>query len=87
MAAASRELELEMEKEAGTKRQRVQLDFLPDAYARLAELRALSHARSIPDLIRTALRVYEWYLTRKLEGYKLQLVAKDGKVVPVDLML
>jgi hypothetical protein len=68
-------------------RRRVQLDFLPDAHDRLNELKKLSKTSSTPELVRTALRLLEWYLIRtKQDGYSLQLV-KDRKIIGVDLGL
>ena len=68
------------------KRPRVQLDFTPEAYDRVKELVQMSRADSIPDMFREALRLYEWYQTRKKEGYKIQL-EKDGEKIEVDLGL
>jgi hypothetical protein len=66
------------------KRPRVQLDFTPAAYDKLNDLVRSSGAESIPDMFRDALRLFDWYQTRKQEGYRLML-EKDEKMTLVDL--
>lgn len=66
-------------------RHRLQLDFSPGAYKRLRELRDKADARSNADLVRNALRLYEWYLNAKLENYKINLV-KNGETKEVEIM-
>lgn len=73
-----------LDDEAWPKRPRVQLDFTRPAFKRLRELKDLAGLRSLPDVFREALRVYEWYLIRKSEGYRLQIM-KDGRTTDVDL--
>jgi hypothetical protein len=67
------------------KRPRVQLDFTPEAYERIKELKTMARADSIPDMFRDALRLFEWYQVRKKEGHRF-LVQKDGKPVEVNLV-
>ena len=68
------------------KRYRVQIDFAPAAYKRLAELQELAKVDSNTDLFHNALRLYEWYLKKTAEGYKLG-VSKDGERTEVELVL
>ena len=68
------------------KRHRVQFDFTPEAYERFTELRKLARVDSNADLLRNAFRVYEWYLKKMAEGYRLGL-SKDGERTEVELIL
>jgi hypothetical protein len=66
--------------EAGTGRQRLQLDFSADAFKRIEDLRVLSHASSKAEVVRNAIRLYDWYLnTVKQRDAKLQVV--EGNTV------
>ena len=53
---------------------RVQLDFSDEAKRRLDEIRALSGDKSNVELIRDALRVYEWLLNVRKFGKQLEVV-------------
>ena len=72
--------------ETHTPRQRVQLEFTPEAFSRLRQIRDLANASTNAEVVRNALRVYEWFLTQRAEEYKLQLV-KDNQVKEVELVL
>jgi hypothetical protein len=67
-------------------RQRVQLEFTPDAMDRLRQIRELASATTNAEVVRNALRVYEWFLKQKAEDYKFQLI-KDDQVKEVELVL
>lgn len=69
--------------EAG--RQRVQLDFTPEALERLREVKELAGAKTNAEVVRNAIRLYEWFLRQQQENYKLQLV-RDDKVKEVEIM-
>jgi hypothetical protein len=58
-------------------RHRVQLDFSAQAYEKLVELRKKSDLKSNAEVVRNALRLYEWFLQQKREGYALQIVRND----------
>jgi hypothetical protein len=66
-------------------RQRVQIDLLPAVYDRVFELQVVNNLDSVRTVFREAFRFYEWYTLRKLQGWKIQLVHKDGRVADVDL--
>jgi hypothetical protein len=66
-------------------RRRLQLDFSPEAYTRLLELREEAEARTNTEVVRDALRLYEWFLEQKREHYRIQLV-KDDTVKEVELL-
>ena len=69
-----------------SRRQRVQLDFSQEAYDRLTEIKKLADARTNAEVVRDALRLYEWFLRRKREGYAVQLT-KDDAVKEVELVI
>ena len=78
-----RESEMNLKQE---RRQRVELDFSRDAYDRLRQIRGLAGAKTNAEVVRNALRVYEWYLNQKRAKHKLQVVA-DDTVREVELLL
>lgn len=67
-------------------RQRVQLDFTPEALERLRQIKDMAEAKTNAEVVRNALRLYEWFLRQKQENYKLQLV-KDNMVKEVEIVL
>jgi hypothetical protein len=67
-------------------RQRVQLDFTPEAIDRLREIKELAGAKTNAEVVRNALRLYEWFLRQKKENYTIQLV-KDNWVKEVEIIL
>ncbi len=69
-----------------TSRQRVQLEFTPEALDRLRQIKELANASTNAEVVRNALRVYEWFLKQKAEEYKFQIV-KDNQVKEVELVL
>lgn len=58
-------------------RRRVQIDFSPAAYARLDSIRERSEAQSNAETVRNALRLYDWFLRQRDEGYEVRLVKGD----------
>ena len=69
------------------RRRRVQLDLLPDVYDRVVELQLANGFDSVRSVFRQAFRLYEWYTTRRSQGWTIQLVHQDGRVAIVDLGL
>ena len=67
-------------------RQRVQLDFTPEAFTRLQEIKTMADVKTNAEVVRNAIRLYEWFLRQKQDHYKFQLV-KDKKVKEVELVL
>lgn len=68
---------IDADKSSG-ERQRVQLDFSPQAYQKLLHIREIADARSNAEVVRNALRIYEWFLDQKRANHKLQLVTDDS---------
>ena len=65
-------------------RHRLQLDFSPEAFERLMMIRERSEARTNAEVVRNALRLYEWFLEQKDQDYRIQLV-KDDTAKEVEL--
>ena len=58
-------------------RRRVQIDFSSTAFARLEGIREHSDAQSNAEVVRSALRLYDWFLRQRDEGYEVRLVKGD----------
>lgn len=58
-------------------RKRVYIDFTEQAFRRLSKIKLLAEATSNSELLRNAIRLYEWYLERRKEGYKICLMKND----------
>jgi hypothetical protein len=67
-------------------RQRVQIDFTPEAAERLQQIKEMAEAKTNAEVVRNALRLYEWFLRQKKENYTFQLL-KDDMVKEVELFL
>jgi hypothetical protein len=70
----------------GGNRQRLQLEFSPQAFERLGHIRELAGAKNNAEVVRDALRVFEWFLEQKKANHKLQVVT-DSTVKEVELLL
>ena len=67
-----------------TKRKtRISLDLSRVAFDRLSNLETLVDADSKADLIRDALRLYEYLVKQSLRGARIQCVLPDGTVTNV----
>ena len=60
------------------KRHRLQLDFSPEAYERLLRIRERSEAATNAEVVRNALRLYDWFLDQRHRNARLQLVEDDS---------
>lgn len=58
-------------------RRRVQIDFSPAAYARLEAIRERSDSQSNAETVRNALRLFDWFLKQREEGFEVRLVKGD----------
>lgn len=63
--------------EAAPERQRVQIEFSPEVSARLKEIKQLSDAKTNADVVRNAIRLFDWFLRQRQNGWQLQLVKGD----------
>jgi hypothetical protein len=67
----------ELQAEKGLVRHRLQLDFSPEAYERLVQIKEKSEARTNAEVVRNALRLYDWFLDLKRKNATLQVVEND----------
>jgi hypothetical protein len=62
-------------------RLRVQLDFSEDAFNRLEEIQQETGVASKADVIREAIRVYEWLAEQSKTGRFIEVQEQDGSQV------
>ena len=63
------------------KKERVQLDFTSEALMRLDDIKAKTEATNRAEVIRQALRLYEWFINEVDADYTIQVLGKDEKEV------
>ncbi len=68
-----------VQKEARTK-ERVQLDFAPEALERLDQLKELTGASTRAEIIRQALRLFEWFVNDIDPNDTLTITNDDDKI-------
>ena len=71
--------------EGDVKRHRLQLDFSTEAYERLVRIRRRSEAATNAEVVRNALRLYDWFLEQKSKGASFQVV-EDGTVKEIEFV-
>jgi hypothetical protein len=59
---------------------RIQFEFPPDAVERLDRIKQETNSGSYAELVRNALRVYEWIIDTQKKGFQIG-VAKDDQLV------
>ncbi|HEY1348502.1 MAG TPA: hypothetical protein VGF67_02610 [Ktedonobacteraceae bacterium] len=74
---------------AGSK-QRVQFDFAPEALSRLEQMQEKLEAATKAEVVRNALKLYEWLVSQVDPDSVLEVQDKEGKVqfrIPVRVLL
>jgi hypothetical protein len=71
---------------ADAEKKRLQLYFGADSLQRLRRIRSNVNYTSDNDVVREALHLLDWVLTKRAEGYEVQ-IAKGRKVRAVELLL
>lgn len=66
-------------------RHRLQLDFSPEAYERLMRIREASDAATNAEVVRNALRLYDWFLEQKRKNARVQVV-ENGTVKEIEIL-
>ncbi len=66
---------------------RIQFDFSAEAMRRLNRMKEQTEAASYAELVRDALRVYEWIVQEQKDGFDIGLVKGDTLVKTVKFML
>jgi hypothetical protein len=62
-------------------KQRVQFDFSSEALNRLEGLQKRVEASTKAEVIRNALKIYEWFATQIDPEYLIEVQDKEGKVI------
>jgi hypothetical protein len=65
------------------KKIRISLDLSRSAFDRLTALESVTDCDSKADMLRDALRLYEYLVRQSLKGSKIQCVSLDGTVTEV----
>ena len=71
-------------------KQRVQFDFSPEALKRLEDLKEHTDASTKAEVVRNALKLYEWFVTQIDSESVIEVKNKDGEVlfrIPVKVLL
>ncbi len=71
-------------------RQRVQFDFAPEALKRLETMQELLEAPTKAEVVRNALKVYDWLLTEIDPESTIEVQDKEGKAqfrIPMKVLL
>jgi hypothetical protein len=62
-------------------KQRIQFDFTPEALKRLEDLKEQVEASTKAEVIRNALKLYEWFVAEVDPEYILEIKDKAGNIV------
>ena len=75
---------------APTNKQRVQFDFSPEALQRLEHLQETLDAATKAEVVRNALKLYEWFATQIDPEATIEVKDKEGKSlfhIPLKVLL
>ena len=67
------------------KPRRVQMDLSPSSFERLVRLKDVVEANSYTEIMKDALRLYEYIVLCDLEGAKFIIKKKDGETAEVKI--
>jgi hypothetical protein len=67
-------------------RQRIQIDLSPAAQKLLQQMKQRSNASSNAEVVRNALRLYDWFQTQLQEGKKIRVKEPDGTEKEVEFV-
>ncbi|HJT59460.1 MAG TPA: hypothetical protein VJ761_23325 [Ktedonobacteraceae bacterium] len=62
-------------------KQRIQFDFTPEALKRLEDLKEQVEASTKAEVIRNALKLYEWFVTEVDPNYVIEVKDKEGNTI------
>ncbi len=72
--------------ERRTETKRIQFEFSPDAVERLDRIKKETNSGSYAELVRNALRVYEWVIETEHKGFEIGIVKDDDLVKVVKFL-
>lgn len=64
-----------------SKQKRVQFDFSVEAWKRLSDLKEQADASTKAELIRKALKIYEWLVNESNQDHIIEVQDQDGQIV------
>jgi hypothetical protein len=67
------------------KTRRVQMELSPGSFERLNRLKDLSEAASYTEVMKDALRLYEYFIEQDINGSKFIVETKDGKTSEIKI--
>jgi hypothetical protein len=70
-----------------SEKHRVQFDFAPEALERVDRLVEVTEATTRADVVRNALRIYEWLVEKAREGKAMSLNGAGDAEGPIDMTL
>lgn len=70
---------------ATEKTRRVQMELTPNSFERLNRLKEMSEAPSYTEVMKDALRLYEYILQKDSEGAQFQVKSKNGEVSEIKI--
>lgn len=68
---------------AAKQKERVQFDFSPEALQRLDEIKEKMEATTRAEVVRNALRLYEWLVNEIDPGSTIKVVDKNDKTTAI----
>lgn len=71
-------------------KQRIQFDFTPESMKRLESLKDITDATTKAEVVRNALRLYEWFVTQIDPTSIVEIKNKEGETlfkIPVSTLL
>jgi len=71
-------------------KQRIQFDFTPESLRRLEDLKEKTEATTKAEVVRNALRLYEWFVTQIDPNNIVEIKDKEGETlfkIPVSTLL
>ncbi len=79
-----------MSTKAENTKQRIQFDFTAESMKRLENLKEVTDATTKAEVVRNALRLYEWFVTQIDPNSTLEIKDKEGETlykIPVSTLL
>ncbi len=68
-------------------RQLLQFDFSPESYEQLQKIKAKAEARTNGEVVRNALRLYEWFLDQQRSEFNRIQVTNGEIVKEIEIIL
>jgi IS1 family transposase len=70
---------------AADKTRRVQMELSATSFERLNRLKEMAEASSYTEVMKDALRLYEYFLQKDAEGAQFQVKSKNGEISEIKI--